>query len=1142
MSQYPPGSANYAPQWPAQPPQNSNDQPGSAFYGINAPLPAGNFATMPFNPNPSTQLPGLGMTNGLVPPPYFSRNFHDSQMSVPFGAQLNGAAAYPLDNSLSTPPFGVPQPPNTFQPLTSHPASRSHGKSHPPTQNDTDREEGEVSDFSGNDTASQHGQPSVRSKLLSRPHADEPLPPPSTTLLPMPTNDDYESASIPLSDKNQSREGSESPYNPPMTITALPEVSEESSHISSEAHLQDDPTKKRLPGTSPIAGKTVSQIRVMAQGALLGLVPHNIRFNELAKENIDPDILRQLYNEIGIKITNTVSDVNSPEKSDSIAPVVMSKEPTNNGLGQAITTLEQQDAITKSTPQQKEECSSVDGTSKPLERKELIARMLAAKANKVPTSTAPKSTGSTPRPTSAMDQSTVLPGDTAVSPKISQATQPKEKNKAQTELARQRIEQLKKMGLKRQQSQPEKVSTLQAPSTDSTPQVATLSHPLPERPPVSEHPTSSSEVPTPQIPGLSMKVSEVKSSSVPADIGKTEMDIGTPIKNVAKRPRASDFDETFPKSKKPSVVQDRLVIDISDDESMEDQDDALMLGIHNDTPSSQTSNLPLSSGPSYQRSSASATPQSRLHDAESLRQKDLEIQAMRRRIAEFEEKKKAKKSNPTASTISPSGSFKATSEQDDATQSQAEEEPLAPIAATLARPKSTNVSISSHTCDSNLDQMRQRLLRKQEIECGLPALDDEILRIEAKLAESRRLEEELMAQIAKSREGRKQLVDELESIVLETQEMEALQEVQDAQATEVTSKSQDNDSSANITTSQDPLLESMEVSIKQPLSQTEPIKHDSPCAVSGSLEAGGENDTVESESTTSEASDSSMSESSDNSERESTELGPESESEQHVPQLQPSNDVPLVQEASADAISAVERPVLQDSTTAAGPSEEASGLHESTKIPDDEPLEVGGSADEAYSPKLGEIGDEEEMDTSSVSSSSHGDADMRLTPKFQEQVVMASKNDALDNAPDRGNTILKFSPYESPLKYFRGYRYHPNFDKEVGDSYRSLTYSHKINPAQALCPYESAGGVCNDNTCEFQHWRDMVMPDDKILVEMGNQREGETPEEKEKFLEGLKVIINTMQRDQVKDFTTVASEIAAYRRRFLSDPTRILPL
>lgn len=66
--------------------------------------------------------------------------------------------------------------------------------------------------------------------------------------------------------------------------------------------------------------------------------------------------------------------------------------------------------------------------------------------------------------------------------------------------------------------------------------------------------------------------------------------------------------------------------------------------------------------------------------------------------------------------------------------------------------------------------------------------------------------------------------------------------------------------------------------------------------------------------------------------------------------------------------------------------------------------------------------------------------------------------------------------------------------------------------------------------------------DDKILVDMSNQREGKTPEEREAYIEGLKDLINSMQRDQVKDFPTIAGEIAAYRRRFLSDPSRILPL
>lgn len=69
-----------------------------------------------------------------------------------------------------------------------------------------------------------------------------------------------------------------------------------------------------------------------------------------------------------------------------------------------------------------------------------------------------------------------------------------------------------------------------------------------------------------------------------------------------------------------------------------------------------------------------------------------------------------------------------------------------------------------------------------------------------------------------------------------------------------------------------------------------------------------------------------------------------------------------------------------------------------------------------------------------------------------------------------------------------------------------------------------------------------MLTDDKILVQMGSLREGKTQEEKDNYLAGLKQIINDMRRDQVKDFSTVAAEIAAYRRRFLQDPSRILPL
>lgn len=59
---------------------------------------------------------------------------------------------------------------------------------------------------------------------------------------------------------------------------------------------------------------------------------------------------------------------------------------------------------------------------------------------------------------------------------------------------------------------------------------------------------------------------------------------------------------------------------------------------------------------------------------------------------------------------------------------------------------------------------------------------------------------------------------------------------------------------------------------------------------------------------------------------------------------------------------------------------------------------------------------------------------------------------------------------------------------------------------------------------------------------MGSLREGNTPQEKEEYIAGLKKIISDMRREKVKDFNTVATEIAAYRRRFLEDPSRILPL
>lgn len=111
-----------------------------------------------------------------------------------------------------------------------------------------------------------------------------------------------------------------------------------------------------------------------------------------------------------------------------------------------------------------------------------------------------------------------------------------------------------------------------------------------------------------------------------------------------------------------------------------------------------------------------------------------------------------------------------------------------------------------------------------------------------------------------------------------------------------------------------------------------------------------------------------------------------------------------------------------------------------------------------------------------------------LAPELQpaaEQQVGVSEAVSLINRSQRVLTMVQvntapsdsttFKPYESLLKNFKGYRYHPDYPHEVSSGYRSLTYSHQIDPNKELCRFEVASGVCNDTSCEYQHFSDMAV-------------------------------------------------------------------
>jgi hypothetical protein len=56
---------------------------------------------------------------------------------------------------------------------------------------------------------------------------------------------------------------------------------------------------------------------------------------------------------------------------------------------------------------------------------------------------------------------------------------------------------------------------------------------------------------------------------------------------------------------------------------------------------------------------------------------------------------------------------------------------------------------------------------------------------------------------------------------------------------------------------------------------------------------------------------------------------------------------------------------------------------------------------------------------------------------------------------------------------FKSYRYHPNYSQDVAGGFLSKTYSHQIDAEKPLCPFESVGGICNDDNCTGQHFKDM---------------------------------------------------------------------
>jgi hypothetical protein len=591
-----------------------------------------------------------------------------------------------------------------------------------------------------------------------------------------------ESVPSPLSASTRSS----SPYNPPLSVSADADV------VNRAIELQkQDATSTESDVSLP--SKSAAQLRVQAQGALLSLAPHNIRYNELVAEGINPAILKQLYEDVGIRIATpqpskpaVVAPVEKPAKLESSVQAKTPKEPTR---------LENNNVSQQPTPS-----AAPSNSGKPMERKELIAKMLAAKAAKASQPTTPKEVSEEIQPAATAPSLSITPS----SEKTEENGAPvKEKNKAQTELARQRIEALKKQALLKSQQRAQQLSQASKEVQPSVPlnPVPAVHHPLPVRPPA-PHPSETTGLPGLSLTELNPEVESQTPSTGPAGIAVD----ATPLAraNQRKRPLASDFDDAGTTQKKHFQAaapyadddSDKLIIHISDDESLYGDDEGEDMDVDSSPdqdPAPVTISTPLSvAQPPLQKSlsgtwASTSTPQapSRPGDQEQMRQKNLEIQALHRKIAELEERRKAKLAasrtqsprNLEDSAASPSAEASAASSAElvetppapSAPEVNKASEAITPPRAAIAvRPSeidsfsSSSVQILASMDSVQLDTIRGKILHIRVIEQGLADSNSET--VSSDLALCRDEADKLLRGFTEVKEERLRLIDELKNL------------------------------------------------------------------------------------------------------------------------------------------------------------------------------------------------------------------------------------------------------------------------------------------------------------------------------------------------------------------------------------------
>ncbi|KAL6902941.1 hypothetical protein GGI43DRAFT_400768 [Trichoderma evansii] len=959
---------------------------------------------------------------------------------------------------------------------------------------------------------------------------------------------DVPPASFPAS---RDRSGSYSPYLSPQEMDhPAMATSVTESQLNQITPLASSQTSPKANGSSHTISnsfqvKSVGATRKQAQDAIRRLWTLNVRYQNYIDEGVDETLLGSLFEELGFEMgapSNPTATQSSRERET--APETKTKD----GPGRTEAEKSAGGAPAKDVSES---------------RKDRIARLLAAKNSKSNTAAATASSSSTPVPALAS---------------ASKTQSEKSKLLHQKMEALRKARELEARGRKRShpdelplQSHQENNNVDNSTATTSHDMAANVLHRTSPEHTSGEIPSPNGQLP-PSIPGLFLS----STPQPPHAIQILNLERPASASLVDSNPRP--FKRPFGHVRRPRP----FLIDVSDDEDDAEMDldspeqRTVSLATKEAVPPLLETTLSFRSAPSFgdsvaaaqQYSSPIATPPGASSDNSAARDNldnmTKKIEAMKRRIAEAEARKKAKQSRlnspalPALNNESPSSSFEAVVPSQEivvpipSTSIEAQEfsrstpplsnsSPMAPSRSSETSPQSGNGRRSrSVAANERLplvearrreQQLKLKLLRAQvenmQREIQKTMEEEENLRIDANAdSDSEETHEQQAPSPSKILSPSSPLTDAMDIASMSPQSNKAVRQSREATPLkgEESQKEQQSDMLVANQAEHNLLDVESNTAIEAVGEAFHPLDVEANTTIEGVDDA--KQDAMQDAMSTQddvnaivtaaveEARDMVMSEAADSSNHTS-----EEESDSYEPPdvelSSPSKKSSRVSTpfspapAGLDSMPDTNINNLQDSTT-----DFIAAQQVSTVQPD-------------------------------MASESGREVDVALHFDGRSAYLISNQVDPVSEAPatpvsDAPKTA--YVPYESPLRYFHAYRFHPEYSQSISGGLRSLTYSNKIDVKQEVCPDELANQSCpRGSECEYQHFENMQAPDDQILLQLGAHEEfGE--QEKQQYINGLRSLLTDFRNRKVKDFQTISQGIIDYRAQFLGDRSKILPL